>query len=281
MTEWVEKNKAHFNEAASTYNAKFSKTILQIIDKIQARRDWIGVDWIEDSSEDSENSNSSAANPSAGNEGKTVKLLDYACGTGLISRAFAPYVSQCIGVDISESMVNEYNAGATNQGIAEDEMHAVVGDLIAPTPSATLSGAKFEGFDIAAVGMGWHHFENPLLAAHRLADRLKVGGVLFIIDFLPFDDPKSAQAQAHSHGASHHHAHEEGKGKHSENEEISHQAVRFITHFGFSEDEMMKVFESAGVGGGFEYMTLGEGTVFKHSGQDMKRSVFMARGTKL
>lgn len=66
-----------YSEAASTYNTKFSKTIQQIIDEIQARKDWIGVDWVEDTSEDEDES----IPPE-----KTVKLLDYACGTGLVSR---------------------------------------------------------------------------------------------------------------------------------------------------------------------------------------------------
>ena len=63
------------SEAASTYNSKFSKTILQIIEEIQTRRDWIGVDWV------NEHENESSGKPQ-----KTVRLLDYACGTGLVSR---------------------------------------------------------------------------------------------------------------------------------------------------------------------------------------------------
>ncbi len=66
------------SEAASTYNTKFSKTIQQVINEIQKRKDWIGVDWAEDIS-DTEDGSSSAPK-------KTVRLLDYACGTGLVSR---------------------------------------------------------------------------------------------------------------------------------------------------------------------------------------------------
>jgi len=69
------------SEAASTYNTKFSKTIQQIIDEIQARKEWIGVDWVDESSDGEEVVGSSSKEPK-----RTVRLLDYACGTGLVSR---------------------------------------------------------------------------------------------------------------------------------------------------------------------------------------------------
>ena len=78
------------SEASKTYNTKFSKTIQQIIEEIQARKDWIGVDWAEDES-DSED-DSSSTKPT-----KMVRLLDYACGTGLVSRVctFDPKTPAC------------------------------------------------------------------------------------------------------------------------------------------------------------------------------------------
>lgn len=84
-------------------------------------------------------------------------------------------------------MVKEYNTSARNQGIPESEMLAVQGNLLdANKPSPLeLAGKEFFEFDIAAVGLGFHHFDDPALAAKRLAERLKTGGVLFIVDFLP------------------------------------------------------------------------------------------------
>jgi len=179
-------------------------------------------------------------------------------------------------------MVNEYNIGATNQGIAEDEMHAYIGNLIDPTPSTALSGPQFESFDIAAVGLGWHHFNDPPLAAKRLAERLKIGGVLLIIDFMPHAAPD------HSHDHSHHHKHE-SKGDHDHNHgksngkdsvEEQNSAAHTVMHLGFSEDKIKNMFEEAGVGGDFEYVILGKGIVFTTSGNELKRSVFMAKGKK-
>lgn len=178
-------------------------------------------------------------------------------------------------------MVKEYNVGAKNQGISEDEMYAVVGNLIDPTPSTALSGPQFEGFDIAAVGMGWHHFDDPPLAAKRLAERLKVGGVLLIIDFLPHAGPGHTHGHNHSHEHGSEGNHDHAKDKGNESIEIPHSASHTVTHLGFSEDDTRKMFEEAGVGGGFEYVRLGKGLVFTNQGQEMKRSVFMARGRKI
>ena len=150
-------------------------------------------------------------------------------------------------------MVLEYNKGALNQGIAPSEMYAHMGNLLDPSDSSpsSLSGEEFFGFDVAAVGMGFHHFDDPALAAMRLAERLKVGGTLFIVDFLP-------------------HQHLPG----------DHKAKHTVMHMGFSQHDVKKIFTGAGVEKDFEYVIVGNGVVFVHEGQEMRRSLFMARGTK-
>jgi len=52
-----------------------------LVEEIRARLDFIGVDWVADD----ENGDGNAAEGDAQSK-KTVRLLDYACGTGLISR---------------------------------------------------------------------------------------------------------------------------------------------------------------------------------------------------
>jgi len=153
-------------------------------------------------------------------------------------------------------MVAEYNTSAQNQGIPESEMLAQVGNLLDPkdpSPPA-LSGSEFRNFDIAVVGLGFHHFDDPYLAAKRLTERLKEGGVLLIMDFLPHQ-------QFHS----------------------DHASAKTVAHLGFSEEETRKIFEEAGAGTGFEYVVAGKGIVFvsaKENGEVMRRTVFIARGVK-
>lgn len=173
--------------------------------------------------------------------------------TNTTIQALAPYITQSIGIDVSEGMVSEYNKSAENQGVLASEMHAHIGNLLNPADAnpASLSSQEFFNFDIAAVGLGFHHFDDPTLAAKRLAERLKTGGALFIVDFLP-------------HGQLH----------------AGHKAKDTVKHLGFAEEEVRRMFTEAGVGGGFEYVVVGKGIVFTHEGQQMRRSLFMARGTK-
>lgn len=169
-------------------------------------------------------------------------------------------MTQCVGIDLTEGMAKEYNKAAENQGIPRSEMVAYTGNLIDPSdPSpAALSGPEFYDFDIAAVGLGFHHFDDPALATRRLAERLKPGGVLLIIDFEP-----------HEHLHHHHH---------------DNPATKTVTHMGFSEADTKKMFEEAGVGNNFEYVVLGKGIVFTDKSDESKsfsRKVFMARGSKV
>jgi SAM-dependent methyltransferase len=70
-------------------------------------------------------------------------------------------------------------------------MHAYQGNLCVPEDPnpAAFAAPEFFSFDVAAVGLGFHHFDDPALAARRLAERLKTGGVLVILDFFAHDKP--------------------------------------------------------------------------------------------
>ncbi|KAK1518880.1 methyltransferase domain-containing protein [Colletotrichum costaricense] len=268
-------NKAYFNKLAAEYDTKYEKTILQLEKEIRKRKDFIGADWVIDDDDDDDSESESAAQLMAAN-GRSVRLLDYACGTGLISRALAQLTTHCVGIDISENMVAAYNARAENQGLTTDEMHAYQGNLTDPSDPAPAAFAsddgRFRDFDVAGVGLGFHHFEDPELSARRLVERLRPGGVFIILDFLPHEKVDHALPAAHT-----------------------------VMHHGFSEERMRSIFERAGAGGDFRMEELGSGVVFgghghghgdghghghegrdhgHGSGQGMKRRVFLARGTK-
>lgn len=116
---------------AATYETdpRWEKLMAQLIAEVKDRRDFIGVDWVKD-----------------GESGRTVRMIDYACGPGTISRvscmkpagkgakygsdayfkrvpesaytkvfsiqALYPYVTQCRGIDLSTNMVTQYKARA-------------------------------------------------------------------------------------------------------------------------------------------------------------------------
>ena len=64
----------HSNEAAS-YDQKHGETLDQLVEEMRAKLDFIGVNWVgEDEDEDGDAPK------------RRVKILDYACGTGWVSR---------------------------------------------------------------------------------------------------------------------------------------------------------------------------------------------------
>lgn len=240
--ETTTNNKKYFDALASSYDNRHEKTINELIEHIRKLKDFIGVDWAD------------------GGEGdkKAVRLLDYACGTGLVSRALAQYVTQSVGVDISDNMVGAYNARAENQGLTKDVMHAYPGNLLDrenPDPPS-LADPLFSNFDVAAVGLGAHHFADPDFAAAQLARRLRPGGVLFIVDFLPHRRAVAGE---------------------------EHPAEHTVEHHGFSEERVRAMFEGAGAGKGFALAEMGDGVVFhgiNKDGKTLERRVFIARGEK-
>ncbi|KAF9773202.1 hypothetical protein IL306_009025 [Fusarium sp. DS 682] len=193
MTDVVSENQAYFGKIATEYDQRNADAIVQLERAIQERIPFIGV-----------------------KEG--ARLLDYACGTGMLSRArvLAQHTSEAIGIDLSEEMVGVYNAQAQSQGSSRQAYQGNLADPKDPSPAA-FADSKFFSFDVAGVGLGFHHFDKPDLASKKLAERLNPGGVLFIIDFVAHKiDPKDA-------------------------------ALRGITHHGFTEDEIKEMFEDAGL----------------------------------
>lgn len=145
---------------------------------------------------------------------------------------------------------------------------------------------KFFGFDLAVVGLGFHHFDDPELAAKRLVVRLRPGGVLMIIDFLPHE-PGGPGHSGGSHGHDHqhhhhhhpHHAHEDAHGM-SEADGVDaavDKALKTVTHHGFSEEHIKEIFVNAGAGEGFAIDHMGQVVFGPRHG---KRALFMARGTR-
>ncbi|KFZ16513.1 hypothetical protein V501_02178 [Pseudogymnoascus sp. VKM F-4519 (FW-2642)] len=185
-------------------------------------------------------------------------------------------------------MVGAYNTTASNQGLEEEEVHAWVGDLIDPKVDRPdqFEGSEFWEFDLAVVGLGFHHFDDVGLAARRLGERLKKGGALVILDFLPHEDVHGHSHGGHGHSHGHRHGHGHGGHSHEEKEGAAEgkkeetKVAETVMHMGFSKEEVQKLFEQAGVGLDFGYEVLGKGVVIGPEEKRMKREVFIARGTK-
>jgi SAM-dependent methyltransferase len=166
-------------------------------------------------------------------------------------QALAGHLSKATGMDISGKMVDEYKtrladlAPTTPQG-APLPINTHVGDLLAEELSPELP--RVEGFDLAAVGLGFHHFDNFPRAVARLAACLKPGGTLLILDFTEEGDRLDPAPG--------------------------------VTAQGFSEQMMVGLFEQAGLQDA-AYTLMDGHAELMHHGKAGRKKVFLARGRKV
>jgi hypothetical protein len=78
---------------ASTYHDSNEKTTNRLIEEIRSRRNWLGIDFLDEDEGDEEDDEIADADNRANEpdgdgtiERKVVRLLDYACGPGMVSR---------------------------------------------------------------------------------------------------------------------------------------------------------------------------------------------------
>ncbi|PYH91530.1 SAM-dependent methyltransferase [Aspergillus ellipticus CBS 707.79] len=186
-------------------------------------------------------------------KGKQIRMLEYACGIGAVSATLAPFVSKVVGMDVSENMVSEFNQNAQDAGLA-DKMAAVKGDLLAESLSDELSGPEYSDFDVVVVSMALHHFEKPDLAMSRFCERLSKGGACLIIDIVP----------------DHH------RMKH----DFGGEAAHTVKSHGFTDEQMRKLYEGAGLGMDFKYEAMDHQVEYYKDGKKRAMTLFLARGQR-
>ncbi|EMD33325.1 hypothetical protein CERSUDRAFT_117945, partial [Gelatoporia subvermispora B] len=178
----------------------------------------------------------------------STTVMDFACGTGMVSRELIPHVKSIIGVDISGGAVDVYNQRVSELGLTQ-RMKAVREEL--KGQELELDGAKF---DLIVCSMAYHHFGAIDVVTRTLAFFLKPGGSLLVAD---------------RKGS--------GEGEHKSEAEVPEDVRRAVAHLhGLEEHVMRGVFEGAGLGQ-FEYRDLGivGGGVL---GKDVR--IFITRGVK-
>lgn len=178
-------------------------------------------------------------------EGETV-VMDFACGTGLISRELAPHAKSIVGVDISQNMVDMYNLSVHNQGISPDEMRAVCISAI-KEDEEHLKGTTF---DVIVCANAYHHFTSIDNVTKCLVSYLKHGGSLLVADLI--------------------------KGQSSQ-EAFPPNVDHIVPHRGgFTAEEIQNVFESAGL----HNFSLTEATKARSRHATEPVTFFIARGDR-
>ncbi|KAK0498979.1 S-adenosyl-L-methionine-dependent methyltransferase [Armillaria luteobubalina] len=148
---------------------------------------------------------------------ESTTVLNFACGTGLLEATLIAHCKSVQGVDISQGMVDQYNKRAETLGVTS-KMSAIAHELKGLPHE--LEGRKF---DVVLCTVAYHHFESTDEITRILAYFLKPGGALLVTDRVSPDAVSNTEDIPGKYGA-------------------------FIPHkSGFSEEDMRKLFEGAGL----------------------------------
>ncbi|KAH0499816.1 hypothetical protein TgHK011_006982 [Trichoderma gracile] len=171
-----------------------------------------------------------------------VKLLDYACGFGMVSSTLLGHFDIVRGIDISDTSVSAYNEIARKSGIPADQMVAVQGSIPSTETDKVLAKEDFFDFDLIAISMALHHIDDRVGLLSGLYERLRSGGVLVVVDLTP-----DAHSHGHSHSHEHGHAHNYSHA-HSHNQGHDHSAAQHTIskHGGFGPNDMKALMVEAG-----------------------------------
>jgi len=138
--------------------------------------------------------------------GPEMDVLDFGCGTGLLTLRLQPHVRTITAVDSSQGMLDVLDKKIK----AQDEKNVI-------TRGVDLEqGDELPGtFDLAISSMTFHHIRDTGMILNRIAGALKTGGRIAIAD-LDSDEGKF------------------------------HDSNEGVFHFGFDRHTMKKSFEAAG-----------------------------------
>lgn len=187
-----------------------------------------------------------------------------------------------IGVDIADQMLAEFRQNAKTIGLS-DKMVGYKADLLADSEPEEFSGPEYHDFDVIAVSMALHHFEQPDVALRRLASRLKKGGSFMIIDLVPSAGSDHGHGHghghSHSHGHSHGHGHGHNHGQHHDNsaQEFPRDGAHTVKTHGFSAEEMKKLFADAGLDSRFDYEVIPDQLKWEKPEKTYYKTIFIAR----
>ncbi|MFA6498702.1 MAG: class I SAM-dependent methyltransferase [Desulfurivibrionaceae bacterium] len=108
----------------------------------------------------------------------TMQVLEYGCGTGLVSRALSPHVAKIMAVDTSPQMLEVLRRKAREEGIGNIE--TLVHDL-------TQHPLQDTDFDLVMSSMTLHHIPDVEALLRQFFATLKPEGYLAVADLVTED----------------------------------------------------------------------------------------------
>ncbi len=121
----------------------------------------------------------------AARPGPDDRLLDVACGPGLVVCAFAPHVQAATGIDVTPAMLDRARKLAGDKGLANVTWRQ--GDVYAlPYQDAS--------FTIVTTRFSFHHFLDPASVLREMVRVCTPRGRIVVVDDYASEDPAKAAA---------------------------------------------------------------------------------------
>jgi SAM-dependent methyltransferase len=111
------------------------------------------------------------------------RVLDIACGPGIVTTAFAPRVARVTGLDVVPAMIERGRARAAEIGVTN--LTFEVGD------SNALPYAD-ESFDLVVTRYSFHHLTDPLATLREIRRVCRRDGTIVVADVAPPTDKVAA-----------------------------------------------------------------------------------------
>lgn len=156
-------------------------------------------------------------------------------------------------------MVAEFNKWARGTEHGPERLQAYEFDMLAeaePAPNSLPDNA-LSNFDIIVVSMALHHVSDPGKLMVKLGKCLRKGGRVVILDRIPDSTISKSEEELPT---------------------AQVEMIKTINQHGFSEEDMRKLYQGAGISHGFDYVLIErpfEATVY---GRRLSISGFACRG---
>ena len=119
-------------------------------------------------------------------EASQGRILDVACGPGVVTAAIAPGAASVVAFDATEQMLEKARARCAKAGLRNVEFRR--GDA----ESLPFEDAHFDG---VVTRLAVHHFANPRRAFDEMFRVLRPGGTVVIVDVVSSEAPDEASLQ--------------------------------------------------------------------------------------
>lgn len=116
------------------------------------------------------------------------KVLDFACGTGLVSEILASFLGgngNLVGIDISESVLEKFSEKAKKfeKGVMSSFLYDILDPKFNKTKILKLPQVLWQSFNVVICSLSFHHMHDIPAITKALVRFLAPGGWLLVVDF--------------------------------------------------------------------------------------------------